>query len=157
MWPSWKYEIYRVVGEVGLTKGVSIADHVAISDLLGRYCWHVDNGHAEEWADLWTEDGVYSGSKPEPVVGREALKAVPRGSFEGSNGGKTRHLIANLYCDYIDNNDVIRARYYNFVSNWETQGRCVVMALCEVILVRGDSGWKIKRSDVELLPGRPGV
>lgn len=139
-----------------MAKGVSVADYTAVSDLLGRYCWHVDNGHSEEWADLWTEDGVYSGARPVPIVGHEALKAVPRGSFEGSNGGKTRHLIANLHCDYIDS-DTIRGRYYNFVSNWETQGRCVVMALCEVTLVRGGNGWKIKRSDVQLLPGMPGV
>jgi hypothetical protein len=141
-----------------MARGVSVADYVAISDHLGRYCWHVDYGNSEEWADLWTEDGVFNGARPEPVVGREALKAVPRGSFEGSKGGRTRHLVANLHCDFVDK-DIIRERYYNFVSNWESQGRGIAMALCEAVLVRSADGWKLKRSDVEMLWGidRPGA
>jgi 3-phenylpropionate/cinnamic acid dioxygenase small subunit len=133
-----------------MAKGVSVADYAEIADLFGRYCWHVDNGESDAWVDLWTEDGVYSGARPQPVVGREALKAIPRGSFEGSNGGKTRHLVANLHCDYVDK-DTIRARFYNYISNWETQGRNVLMALCEAILVRRAEGWKLKRNHVELL------
>jgi hypothetical protein len=140
-----------------MSKGVSVEDYVAVSDLLGRYCWHVDNGHCDEWADLWTADGVFSGAKS-PVVGREALKAIPRGSLEEANGGKMRHLAGNLHCDYVES-DLIRARYYNFVSNWESEGRCILMALCEATLVRTADGWKLKRIDVEMLPGlgKPGA
>lgn len=130
---------------------VTTEDYAAISDHMGRYCWCVDGGLSEEWVALWTEDGVFTGIAPDPVVGREALKAVPRSSFDGSDGGKLRHLIGNLHCDYADGNDVVRARFYNFVSTWVSGGAFAVMAICEAVLVRDRAGWLIKRNDARLL------
>jgi ketosteroid isomerase-like protein len=125
---------------------VSDADFNAISDHMGRYCWHVDSGEGDEWAALWTEDGVFTGPHPEPVVGREALKRVPLDAFEQA-GGKIRHMVANLHCDYIDGDkDKVRARYYNFVTSWVNGGAFACMAIAEVVLVRDGDGWLIQRN-----------
>ena len=81
-------------------------------------------GDEEGWAALWAEDGVFAGVMPEPVVGREALKAIPRGAF-ASSGGKLRHHVGSLNCDYdAGGKDVVIARYYNLVTNW-VQRRCI--------------------------------
>ncbi|MBV1691612.1 nuclear transport factor 2 family protein [Novosphingobium sp. G106] len=129
---------------------ISTDDYVAISDHLARYCWAVDEGDEEGWIRLWTEDGVFTGVTPEPVVGREALRQIVRMS-QASGPGKTRHMVASLACDYQDGNDVVLARYYNFVTNWAQGGRLQVMALCTVLLERAGSGWLIRRNDSTMM------
>jgi hypothetical protein len=57
---------------------ISTEDYVAVSDHLARYCWGVDEGDEDGWIALWTEDGVFTGVTPEPVVGRENLRQVVR-------------------------------------------------------------------------------
>lgn len=130
---------------------ISTDDHVAISDLLGRYCWLVDAGDEDAWAALWEEDAVFTGISPEPLVGRDALKQVPR-DVKAMSDGKMRHLIGNLHCDYADasRNEVV-ARYYNFVTMWVQGGAPVCLAKSSLLLVRTGEGWLIRRHDTASL------
>ena len=126
---------------------VATDDYVSISDFLGRYCWRVDEGDAEGWAALWSEDGVFAGVMPEPVVGREALKEIPRNAYAGS-GGKLRHHVGSLNCDYEgDDRNVVTARYYNLVTNWVNGGGFTCLAASTVRLLRNCDSWLINRSD----------
>lgn len=141
---------------------ISTEDYVAISDHLARYCWAVDEGDEEGWIALFTEDGVFTGVTPEPVVGREALRQVVR-MGQASGPGMTRHMVANLACDYQsgadgqDGRDVVLARYYNFVTNWAQGARIQVLAMSRVLLERAGAenggGWLIRRNDSTVLPG----
>ena len=126
---------------------ISTDDYVAISDHLGRYCWLVDSGDEEGWAALWTEDGAFTGVTPEPVIGREALKTIPRFEKQAANG-RMRHLIGSLHCDYIGGDrNTVRARYYNLVTNWVQGGAFTCMAVCDAVIVRSGEGWLVKRND----------
>ena len=78
---------------------VSVADAVAIYDLIGRYCYYVDHNGGDEWAALYTEDGEAVGMLPEPVIGRAQLRRVPIDSYERF-GGKCVHQITNPMIDY---------------------------------------------------------
>lgn len=131
---------------------ITTDDFVAISDHMGRYCFKVDEGDEEGWVALWTEDGVFTGVSPEPIVGREALKGVPRNEKEQAQG-KMRHLIGNLHCDYVGGRDTVLARYYNLVTMWLSGGGFTCMALCDVTLVRNGDGWLISRNDTIVFPG----
>ena len=131
---------------------VSTDDFIAISDHMGRYCWAVDANDEEGWAALWTEDGVFAGVLPEPLVGREALKAVPRLEHQQA-GGRMRHVIGNLHCDYQGDQDTVLARYYNLVTTWVDGGSFTGMATSQVLLVRNGPGWLVKRNDTVLFPG----
>jgi 3-phenylpropionate/cinnamic acid dioxygenase small subunit len=131
---------------------VSTDDHIAIADLLARYCWRVDEGDEDGWIALWAEDGVFAGVLPEPVAGREALRAIVR-MAQASGPGTTRHMVANLACDYQDGRDLVLASYYNFVTNWAEGARMTVMALSKVLLERSGEGWLIRRNDTVMLPG----
>lgn len=126
---------------------VSTDDFVSISDFFGRYCWRVDEGDEEGWAALWAEDGVFAGVMPEPVVGREALKAIPRNAYASSRG-TLRHHVGSLNCDYADDSkDVAIARYYNLVTNWAQGGAFTCLAASTVRLHRNGDSWLIGRSD----------
>jgi hypothetical protein len=133
---------------------VTTEDWVAVSDLIGRYCWTTDLGEADEWAALWTSDGSFSGIAPEPVVGTEALKQIPTSAIT-NYGGRMRHVSANLNCTYVGGDrNTVRARFYNCVSVWEDIHRPFCLARCEMILVRVGADWKIKSNAAQLLiPG----
>jgi 3-phenylpropionate/cinnamic acid dioxygenase small subunit len=131
---------------------ISTSDYVAISDHLARYCWRVDEGDEDGWIALWTEDGVFTGATPEPVVGREALRQVVR-MGQANGPGKTRHMVANLACDYQGDRDHVLACYYNLVTNWAQGARMTVMAMSRVQLVRHGEGWLIRRNDSQMFAG----
>jgi len=131
---------------------VSTEDYVTISDFLARYCWLVDESDGDGWSALWTEDGVFTGVSPEPIIGREALRAVPLVMMK-HNGAEMRHMVGNLACDYVDGRDTVLARYYNFVTDWPKGGRMNCMALCDVTLVRNGDTWLVRRNDTRLLAG----
>lgn len=132
---------------------VSTEDYIAISDHLGRYCWAVDSNDVDGWVALWTEDAVFSGVTPEPLVGHAGLRTVPK-LEQDIAGGWMRHMVGNLHCDYVgDDQNTVRARYYNLVTTWNDGGRNFCCAVCEAVIVRNGQGWLIRRSDAVMAPG----
>lgn len=135
----------------GLRVPIKADDFMEISDLLGRYCWLFDSGETDAWAALWTHDGVFAGITPEPIVGWEALKTVPRDIW-ARNQGKLRHLIGNLHCDHESGDpDIVIARYYNLVTTWFQGGVPMCLAISTLRLTRSGTGWLIQRNDSETL------
>lgn len=132
---------------------VSTEDWVAIADLMGEYCWRVDEGDGDGWAGLFTEDGEFAGFTPEPLKGRAQLREIPVNAYRDYGEGQMRHVVANLTCRYGETRDVVNARLYNYVSVWGGQPAAgnFVMALCHVTLVRSGDGWLIRKNDVKLL------
>jgi 3-phenylpropionate/cinnamic acid dioxygenase small subunit len=127
-------------------KKVSLEDRAEVMDVLARYCWHVDEGDADEWADLWTEDGVFAGVTPQPIRGREALKAVPGWSLSGG----CRHKLVNAVLDYGENTDEMIVRCYNFVTGWLGDAKFNSLAVARYHLVRRGDTWKIKSNQVRM-------
>jgi hypothetical protein len=129
---------------------VSIEDAFAIYDLFGRYCYYVDHNFGEEWADLYTEDGVADGILPEVVAGREQLSRVAPDSFERF-GGKVAHQLTNPMIDYGASTDEALVKASGLVTFWDNGGSLFCFAYYDMKLVRIDGQWKIKRNDVRLL------
>ena len=129
---------------------ISTDDYVAISQLLGEYCWHVDRGDEAAWTALWTPDGKFGGLGEQPLVGHEQLAVIPRNSLK-SGQGKLRHLVANLHARYGDSTDTIHARLYNYVTNWAKGGAPVVLADCEMVLIKVGASWMVKSNAATML------
>jgi hypothetical protein len=132
---------------------VSIEDWVRVSDQLGRYSQHLDNGEADALIALFTEDGVIdTGVLPDPIAGSAALRAFVGTTYEYAERGKLRHLMGDLYCEYGDSRDQIAARFYNFVSGWsDGVGTIRYLSLCKATMVRRGDGWLIERLDLQLM------
>jgi SnoaL-like domain len=131
---------------------VTNADYNTITEMFARYCWLVDEGDADGWANLFVEDGEITGVVPVPLKGREQLKQIPNGSYAKSKG-KMRHMAANMVCDYGESRDLVHAKYYNMVTNWLDGGKFVCFAISKVVLVRDGEDWLIQRSDSEMFMG----
>ena len=127
-------------------KKVTLEDRAEVQDVLARYCFFVDEGEADAWADLWTPDGVFAGVSPQPIVGREALKSVPPTSLAGG----CRHALANLIIEYGDSDDDIVVRCYNLVTAWLKDAELNCLAVARYHLVRRGDTWKIKSNAVRM-------
>ena len=69
-----------------------LEDRDEIRQLLAKYNHAIDSGDDEGWANLFTEDAVFSGGTPEPLTGREALR-----KFAASlPPGALRHIVDDL-------------------------------------------------------------
>jgi hypothetical protein len=95
--------------------GVAVEDAIAVYDLFGRYCYYVDHNKGDEWADLYTEDGVADGILPEVVAGREQLSRVAPDSFERF-GGKVGHQFTNPMMDYGASKDEMLVKASGLVT-----------------------------------------
>ncbi|WP_436790841.1 nuclear transport factor 2 family protein [Yinghuangia sp. YIM S10712] len=136
-----------------MSEPVPTADILAVHDLVARYCWYVDENRGEDWAALYTEDGIFEGSRPEPVCGRAALAEVP-GGIHALYNGKMRHHYGNLYVDSGTDANSLTARFYNQVSVWENGGGALhVLSVNTASLVRADTGapWRIQRNSVVVM------
>jgi hypothetical protein len=130
---------------------IPVEEVLAVQDLLGRYCWYVDEDRGEDWASLYTEDGVFEGTRPQPVIGRDALAQVPAGIAK-QFGGRMRHQWGNLYLEQGDAENVLIARFYTQISLWGGDGgsRLLMLAVSTATLVRSDASapWRIERNSI---------
>jgi hypothetical protein len=128
-------------------------DWVAISDFMGEYCWRVDEGDGDGWAALFTEDGVFSGFTPEPLVGPAQLRTIPINAHNDYGNGMMCHIAGNMTCRYGETRDVVHAKLYNYVSVWGGAPGAgnLVMAKCKVTFVRNGDSWLIKVNALNLL------
>jgi hypothetical protein len=130
-----------------MPRKVSTDDRVEAFDVLARYCWYVDEGDGEAWADLWTPDGVFAGAASHPIRGREAFKQIAASSL----GGAFRHQHSNLFADYGETENDLIVRGYNLVTSWLNEPQLVSMGVARYHLIRSGDTWKIKSKATRML------
>ena len=59
-----------------MKRKVPLEDRVEIEELMARYCWSLDTGDFEGYADCFTEDGWLEHWPQGKCVGREGLKCA---------------------------------------------------------------------------------
>ena len=118
-----------------------LADLDEIRTLKALYCRWVDSGYesagddAGAFANLFADNGVWAVG-PEPVVGREAIRARA-----ASLRRFKLHLVANGVID-VDG-DRASAAWHGFVPMTTAEGRAVWLAgTYEDTLVRTAGGWR---------------
>jgi len=128
-------------------------DYVCVQEFWANYCRLIDEGQSAEWTALWAEDGVFTGVAAEPLVGHESLLGFAKGVFAGNGDGNIRHMAGNLTCQYGDSRDVVKARFYNYVTLWGglPGAGSYVMALCEATMLRSGESWQIRANTVRSL------
>lgn len=76
---------------------LSADDRCEIEQLMARYAFCDDNGDAEQWASLFTEDGQFTGLGKQPVVGRAALlEFAQKRWLEKPEVRKRTHWVSNI-------------------------------------------------------------
>jgi hypothetical protein len=113
----------------------SAEDHVAITDLLARYCLSLDLGDVEGWVALFTPDARYE------VYGRSFDgHAGLRAMLEAAPGGL--HLGGPPAVEMLDRDHARSRRNLLFVDRASGVSRSAVYT---DELHRTDRGWRIAR------------
>jgi uncharacterized protein (TIGR02246 family) len=109
-----------------------------IRKLLAEYCFAIDTGDADRWANLFAEDGVFDSNALEPLIGRAALRdfvvsVVPPGR---------RHFTANEIIS-VDG-DAATVRAYAVVT-MDSPPTLSSVGTYDDELVRTEDGWRFRR------------
>ena len=136
-----------VAQEVG-----AVADKVAIAEQLAQYSYRWDAKDGEEFADLFTEDGVMerwregelvSGSR---VVGRQAILDYANGSHHGRLADRqTRHHFSALVFLELSADSAVTENMA-LITHQTADDRAPFIASSGIYLntwKRTDHGWKI--------------
>lgn len=116
----------------------------AVRDVLSAYCFYVDNGEFDKWAELFTEDGVFDAGPLAKVQGRAAIKgfitkAVPR----QGEGPARKHCTMNSMIRV--NGAEAQADSYIIVVREAEQGIMTSLAgRYEDLLVKQGETWRFK-------------
>ena len=113
----------------------TVEDHVAISDLIARYCLALDLGEIEDWVGLFAPDASYE-VYGRSYDGREALRKMMRAAPGGL------HLGGPPVIDMLDADHARTRRNLLFVERTNGISRSAVYT---DELVRTSEGWKIAR------------
>jgi 3-phenylpropionate/cinnamic acid dioxygenase small subunit len=111
----------------------------------------LDRGAAEEWAETFTEDGVFAANAhPEPAVGRATISAAARKASDdlAARGIRRRHWLGMVQVTPTE--EGARATSYALIIETPRGGQAIVRmsTTCEDDLVRTDAGWQVRHRQV---------
>ncbi|MGS2642351.1 nuclear transport factor 2 family protein [Streptosporangium sp. LJ11] len=126
--------------------------YAEVQQFYARHMHLLDAGAAREWAETFTEDGVFAPpSAPEPIRGRENLAAGVRAAAAGlADAGEVhRHLLSMVAVEPLDG-DALRVRSYAQIIATPRGGapRLHLMCVCEDLLVREDGELRVRERHV---------
>ncbi|MDA2989350.1 MAG: nuclear transport factor 2 family protein [Actinomycetota bacterium] len=93
------------MSETDFTPAVVTA-HVAIQQLYARYCFGLDGGDPDLFADCFVPDGVFEVNDRE-FVGRDALRLIA-----STQGDRPRHHYLNHWIKEIDGDRAVSTAYF---------------------------------------------
>ena len=121
--------------------------------LVTAYCHLVDHGEAEQIADLFTEDGVWT--SPEVTMdGREAIRKAM--AFRQANAARmSRHVCNNFLLDISDPDHAEGTVYLTLYRHDGEEGRSfsplegpAMVGEYRDRFVRTEEGWRISHREI---------
>ena len=133
-------------------ESVSADVYVQIQQFYATQMRLLDTGHAEEWADTFTDDGVFHQSVARPLRGREEIARAARRRVDDINteGWARRHWLAMLEVQPAEDG-AVTTRYYGVAMATPSNGSLTVYAStsCADTLVVEDGRWLVRHRWVE--------
>lgn len=122
--------------------------YAQIQQFYARQMRLLDAGAAEQWADTFTEDGVFEETtKPEPLCGRQVIATSARARIDQIAGDDRtrRHWLGMLDVEPLDD-ATVRTKYYALAMATPRGGRLdvYVSTECADVLVWKNDTWLIR-------------
>ncbi|RVT89422.1 nuclear transport factor 2 family protein [Sphingomonas crocodyli] len=125
-----------------------LRDQLEIREILAKYGFTADMGHARAYADLFTEDGVYDLDDGWTIEGRDALAAMiedPNGLHKREIENRSQHVPANIFVR-IDGDTAWSESYSQVLVGTPDSGyRVMTAGYNRFDYRRVDGRWLIKR------------
>ncbi len=129
-----------VEAHVDTNPGASGAEQVR--DLYARYSFAYDQGNADEYADLFTEDGVFEVVGGPQVQGREALAGMVTAA--AARPARTLHMVSNVLVTVVGDSATGQA-YVQLLAVADGALRVVTVGTYDDTFVRTATGWQLSR------------
>lgn len=133
-----------------LETGPAESDAEQIRDLYARYSFAYDGGRAEEYAALFTEDGVFEVVGGPDVQGRVALAGMV--SAAAARPARTLHMVSNVLVTVTGDSATGQA-YVQLLALVDGALRVVTVGTYDDTFVRTATGWQLTRRRFEAAAG----
>lgn len=125
---------------------ISVANRLAVHELIAQYSHCVDNYRGEAWSELFVEGGRLIGVEP-ALEGRQAFVAQSKRLQAGPT--EYRHLITNVYLLPGATDERAVARAYGTVADWAMSPPAMAIFVeYRFDLVKRGDGWKIAEIEI---------
>ncbi|MFG2718544.1 nuclear transport factor 2 family protein [Streptomyces sp. NPDC048416] len=126
--------------------------HAQIQQFYAGQMQLLDSGRAEDWADTFTEDGVFAANAhPQPAEGRAGIAAAARKATDdyAANKIQRRHWLGMVNAERRGPDEVF-AQCYAIVIETPRGGQAKlhVSTRCDDLLVRVEGRWQVKHRQV---------
>lgn len=138
---------------MGLISTVDIQTRLDICELLSRYCHFVDHDAGDDWAALFTRDGIFEVPGSFRLEGREQLSSMPR-IVQDHGKGLWRHQITNILIDHSLNRKEMSVKAYGLVTDWGNGGTPISFSDYDIIL-RHSCHWQITHLKADTMMRQP--
>ena len=122
---------------------VPIQDRVDIDNLFSAYAYTLDDGNANGWIALHTEDGAFDVPGLNRFESPEGLRAIADIVIEGSQGN-WRHIVTNEPVTPGASGDEVAVRLRTLVTDWNVDPAGTQFNDYRGTLVRINGHWRIK-------------
>lgn len=112
-----------------------------IQEVLSRYCYYLDHGQGDAWADLFTLDGIYESNTGRLFQGRNELREFPQQILENGNG-LLRHVITSMLIDRCSSSRELVVLVYGMVADLDNPN-CLSRFYDYRIHVRRAGSWRL--------------
>jgi uncharacterized protein (TIGR02246 family) len=126
------------------------SDAEQIRDLYARYSFAYDHGRVDDYAALFTDDGVFEVVGGPEVQGRTALAGMVAAA--AARPARTLHMVSNILVTVAGDSAAGRA-YVQLLAWVEGALRVVTVGTYDDTFVRGASGWQLSRRRFEPVAG----
>ncbi len=123
----------------------TLADKLAIEELIARYNHSIDSLQMDVWLDLWTDDAVFDGIG-KYLVGKAAIKEfanVHEKNYARKMPGG-RHFTTNIASN-VEGNQATTRSYLQLWSTDVNGARIAYTGVYDDVLVKQDGRWRFAR------------
>ncbi|WP_336605628.1 nuclear transport factor 2 family protein [Streptomyces sp. BA2] len=127
--------------------------YVQVQQFYARQMGLIDDGRPDEWAETFTEDGVFQEASrlSEPLRGRDAIRASSRARKKRLDEEKVdfRHWLGMLDVTREDDGS-LRTRAYALAMRTPRGGALDIFAsvICHDHLVNVNGSWQVRHRDL---------
>ena len=125
-------------------QAVPIRDRVDIDNLFSAYAYTLDDGDADAWIALYTDDGVFDVPGLNRFEGQDGLRAIADIVINGSQGN-WRHMATNVLVTPGASGDEVAVRLRTLVTDWNVDPAGTQFNDYRGTLVRINGHWRIKQ------------
>lgn len=123
-------------------KALSVEDRLDIENLFALYAYHVDDGAADEWIAMFTDDGVFDVPGLDRFEGPDALRKIMDMVVAGS-GGNWRHQTTNVVAEPGEQSGTANVRLRTLVTDWSKDPAGLQFNDYRALLRKVDGNWRI--------------